>query len=91
MPFKLIIFINIIHLGYLSNCINYSNYPNLLFIVKSRKKIDDNEIIKPNIIKVFDFSFPFLTGINLEEDAFLSLLRRFEKSLLTLKIYLIKN
>ena len=72
---------------YLGNCINYSYHPNLLFIVKSSRNIDDNEIIKPNIINGLDFSLTCLTGIFLDKDKFLSLslLRRFEKSLLTLK------
>ena len=69
----------------MSNCINYSNHPNLLFIVKSSKKIDNNEIIKPNIIIGVDFSLDFLTGKFLDADGSLSLLKRFEKSLLTLK------
>ena len=49
--------------------------------------MDDNEIIKPNIIIGFDFSLTFLRGTLLDEDEFLSLsfLRRFEKILLTLK------
>ena len=71
----------------MGDCINYSIHPNLLFIVKSSKNIDDNEIIKPKIINGFDFSLNFLTGIFIDEDVFLSLslLRSFEKSLLTLK------
>ena len=68
---------------------NYSNQPNLLFIVCRSKNIEDNEIMKPNIIKGFDFSLTLLTGKLVDEDEFLSLslslLRRFEKSLLTLK------
>ena len=74
---------------YLGKCINYSNYPNLLFIVKSNKKIEDNEIIKPIIINGFDFSLSFLTEILEGKELFLSLslslLRIFEKILLTLK------
>ena len=70
----------------MGNCINYSNYPNLLLIVKSNKKIEDNEITKPNIINGFDLLLGSLIGILVDEDGFLSLLRRFEKSLLTLKI-----
>tara|TARA_S200000501_G_scaffold376358_2_gene431079 strand:+ start:512 stop:694 length:183 start_codon:yes stop_codon:yes gene_type:complete len=58
-------------------------------MVKSSKKIDDNEIIKPKIINGFDFSVTFLKGVLVDKDVFLSLslslLRRFEKSLLTLK------
>ena len=49
------------------------------------KKIDDNDITKPNIIIGLDFSLTCLTVIFLDKDKFLSLLRRFEKSLLTLK------
>tara|TARA_B100000941_G_scaffold217629_1_gene160464 strand:+ start:366 stop:554 length:189 start_codon:yes stop_codon:yes gene_type:complete len=55
--------------------------------VNSSKKIEDNEIIKPNIINGFDFSLTFSFGIFLEKDIFLSLslslLIRFEKALLT--------
>ena len=52
----------------------------------SNKKMYDNEIIKPIIINGFDFSLTFLLGIFADEDVFLSLslLRRFEKILLTL-------
>ena len=59
----------------------------------SSKKIDDNEIIKPNIIIGLDFSLSFLTGTLLDKDKFLSLflLRRFEKSLLTLNKNLINH
>ena len=72
---------------------NYSNQPNLLFIVYKSKIIDDNEITKPNIIIGLDFSLICLTGILLDKDKFLSLslLSRFEKSLLTLKINLINH
>ena len=69
----------------LGNCINYSNYPNLVFIVKRSKNIEVNEIKKPNIINDFDLSLSFLTGIFEDEDSFLPLLRIFEKILLTLK------
>ena len=66
---------------------NYSNQPNLLFIVYKSKKIDDNEITKPNIIIGLDFSLSLLTGLLFDKDIFLSLslLTRVEKSLLTLK------
>ena len=77
--------VNIVHCIKLSKCINYLNHPNLLFIVKRSKNIDDNEIIKPNIINGFDFSLTFFTLILLDEDAFLSLFKRFEKGLFTLK------
>ena len=74
----------------MGNCINYSIHPNLLFIVKRSKNIDDNEIIKPKIIIGLDFSLSFLSVKFLDEDKFLPLplLIRFEKSLLTLKIIL---
>ena len=74
-------------MGYLGNCINYSNYPNLLFIVKSSKNIDDNEITKPNIINGFDLSLTCLKGTSIDEEVLLSLslFRRLEKSLLTFK------
>tara|TARA_B100000945_G_scaffold270723_1_gene232145 strand:- start:316 stop:486 length:171 start_codon:yes stop_codon:yes gene_type:complete len=53
--------------------------------VNSSKKIEDNEIIKPNIINGFDFSLTFSLGMFLEKDIFLSLflLIRFEKGLFT--------
>ena len=70
---------------YLRNCINYLNHPNLFFIVKSSRNIDDKEIKKPNIINGFDFSLTCLTGTSVDKELFLSLLRRLEKSLLTLK------
>ena len=72
----------------MGNCNNYSYYPNLLLIVKSNKRIDDSEIIKPDIIKGFDFSLTFLLETSSFKDSFLSLflLRRFENNLLTLKI-----
>ena len=38
-------------------------YNNLLLIVYSNKNIEDKETIKPNIIKSFDFSLPFLLMI----------------------------
>ena len=49
--------------------------------------------MKPNIINGFDFSVTFLLEILVDEDGFLylSLLRRFEKSLLTSKINLKKS
>ena len=78
---------------YFGNCINYSYHPNLLFIVKRSKKIDDNEIMKPNIINGLDFSLTCLTGILLDKVKFSSLflLKKFEKSLLTLKINLVNH
>ena len=64
----------------------------MLFIVKSNKKIDVIEIIKPNIIKGFDFSPPSLVGSISDEDFFsLSLLIRFEKGLITFKNELSKS
>mgnify|MGYP007000265989 CR=1 len=73
------------------NCINYSNHPNLLFIVKRSKKIEENAIIKPNIINGADFSLSFFTEIFLDKDWFFSLLIKFEKSLFTLKIYIFNH
>ena len=76
---KLVIFINIIHRQHKSNCVNYSNHPNLLFIVQRRKNIEDSETIVPNIINGFDFSLSFF----LDKDLFLSLLTIFEKGFFT--------
>ena len=42
-------------------------------MVKSSRKIDDNEIIKPNIIIGFDFSLTSLVRIVPDEDLSLSL------------------
>ena len=74
---------------YFGNCINYPYHPNLLFIVKSSKNIEDNETINPNIIIGFDLELTWFLVLWMDEDEFLSLslslLRRFEKSLLTLK------
>ena len=56
-------------------------------MVKSSRKIDDNEIIKPNIIIGFDFSLTSLVRIVPDEDLSLSLLSRFEKSFLILNIF----
>ena len=55
-------------------------------MVKSSKKIEDIEIIKPNIIKGFDLSLTLSTEGVLDKDKFLLslyLLRRFEKGLFT--------
>jgi len=51
---------------------NYSNYPNLLFIVNKSKKIEVNEITKPNIINGLDLTFSSSFGLILEEDRLLS-------------------
>ena len=51
---------------------NYSNYPNLLFMVNKSKKIEVNERIKPNIINGVDLTFSSSLGLILEEDRFLS-------------------
>ena len=84
---KLVISIKYNSFEIFSNCMNYSIYPNLLFIVYKSKNIDENEIIKPIIINGFDFSVTFLSEILVDEDVFLSLslLIRFEKGLFTLK------
>ena len=78
-------------MSYLVNCINYSNHPNLLFIVKRRRNIDDKEIIKPNIIKGFDFSLTCLEVVLEDEDNLSSLFIVLKKNLLTLKLYLIDH
>ena len=65
--------------------LNYSPYPNLLLIVNRSKNIDVNEIMKPKIIKGFDFSLVFSIGELFIEDRLSSffLIRRFEKGLIT--------
>ena len=79
----LVIFINIIHKRYICNCINYLIHPNLFFIVKRSRKIEVNEIIKPNIINGLDFSLTIPWEIFFERKFFLSLLIRFENGLFT--------
>ena len=64
---------------------NYSNYPNLLFMVNKSKKIEVKDMIKPNIINGLDLTFSSCLMDIFEEDKFLSLLRRFEKNLLTME------
>ena len=65
---------------------NYSNYPNLLLIVNKSKKIEDNEMIKPNIINGLDLTFSCSLRLLLEEACFLSFLeRRLGKGLITIK------
>ena len=64
---------------------NYSNYPNLLFMVNKSKKIEVKDMIKPNIINGLDLTLSSCLMDIFEEDKFLSLLRRFEKNLLTIE------
>ena len=63
------------------------NQPNLLLMVNKSKKIDVNEMIKPNIINGFDLMFSSLLGTLFEEVECLSFLlrRRFGKGLITIK------
>ncbi len=71
-----------------SNSSNYSkNHPNLLFMVNRSKKMDVNEIIKPNIINAFDLTFSSCLRLLFEEDKFLSffLKIRLGKGLITMK------
>lgn len=51
---------------------NYSNYPNLLFMVNKSKKIEVKDMIKPNIINGLDLTFSSCLGELFEEDKFLS-------------------
>lgn len=51
---------------------NYSNYPNLLFMVNKSKKIEVKDMIKPNIINGLDLTFSSCLGELDEEDKFLS-------------------
>ena len=66
---------------------NYSNYPNLLFMVNKSKKIEVNEIIKPNIINGLDLTFSFSFGLFLEDTKLVFLLeRRLGKGLITINL-----
>ena len=51
---------------------NYSNYPNLLFMVNKSKKIEVKDMIKPNIINGLDLTFSSCLDELFEEDEFLS-------------------
>ena len=51
---------------------NYSNHPNLLLMVNKSKKMEVNEIIKPNIINGLDLIFSSCLSLLFEEDKSLS-------------------
>ena len=53
-------------------------------MVNRSKKIEVNEMIKPNIINGLDLTFSFLS-VPLEEDRFSFLLIRLRKGLITIK------
>ena len=57
-------------------------------MVSKSKKMEVNEIIKPNIISGLDFSFSSFLDLLFEESTFLSffLLMRLGKGLITIKI-----
>ena len=48
------------------------NHPNLLLIVKSSKKMEVNEMTKPNIINDLDLTFSFCINSLFEGEKFLS-------------------
>ena len=57
-------------------------------MVNKSKKIELNEMIKPNIISGLDLTFSSCLGFLFEEDTFLSffLLIRLEKGLITINL-----
>jgi len=56
-------------------------------MVNNSKKMEVNEIIKPNIINGLDLTFSSLLSLLFNEDKFLSfLLIRFGKGLITIKL-----
>ena len=57
-------------------------------MVNKSKKMELNEIIKPDIISGLDLTFSSFLGLLLEKDTFLSLflLMRLGKSLITIKL-----
>ncbi len=62
-------------------------HPNLLLMVNKSKNIEDNEMIKPNIINGFDLTFSSSLGVFLEDANLISLLeRRLEKGLITINM-----
>ena len=71
MPFRYF-YINDKWYLFLSNCANYSNYPNLFLMVNKSKKIEVNEMISPNIINGIDLTFSSCLGALFEEDKYLS-------------------
>ena len=71
----------------ISNSVNYLNQPNLLLMVYKSKKIEANEIRKPNIINGLDLLLFSGSGLFLERDKVLSffLKRRLGKGLITIR------
>ena len=68
------------------NSSNYSYHPNLLLMVNKSKKMEVNEMIKPNIINGLDLTFFSSSGLFLEDTKLLFFLeRRLEKGLITIK------
>ena len=66
---------------------NYSYHPNLLLMVNKSKKMEVNEMIKPNIINGLDLTFSSSLGLFLEDTKLLFLLeRRFGKGLITINL-----
>ena len=61
-------------------------HPNLLLMVNKSKKMEVNEMIKPNIINGLDLTFSSFLSSLFEEEKFLSvfLLIRLEKGLITI-------
>ncbi len=57
-------------------------------MVNKSKKIELNEMMKPNIISVLDLTFSSFLGLLFEEETFLSffLLIRLGKGLITIKL-----
>jgi len=57
-------------------------------MVNNSKKMEVNEMIKPNIISGLDLTFSSFLSLLFEDDGFLSLflLIRFGKSLITIKL-----
>ena len=57
-------------------------------MVNKSKKMELNEMIKPNIMSVLDLTFSSFLGLLFEKDTFLSffLLIRLGKSLITIKL-----
>ncbi len=51
-----------------SNSSNYSYHPNLLLMVNKSKKMEVNEMIKPNIIKGLDLTFSSFLSLLFEEE-----------------------
>ena len=72
MPYNSLFCIYVKSFLFLTISDNYSNYPNLFFMVNKSKKIEVKDMIKPNTINGLDLTFSSCLGELFDEDKFLS-------------------